>query len=324
MSRGCCFITVVVIASATLAGCQGSSLSSVKPAAVVARQVVVGPTASSKPAQTEQGSSEYLVKRGDTLYSIALDHGATYKDLMAWNNLADPHHIEVGQKLRVVPPENVGAVGATKPSGTVEERALAPAQSGQQASKDLATQKPATQTRLLTEPKVNKVPYVAEATGPSRSGSTVIERENGKPTQSAAVSPPPPEASSAVGATPGAPGSWDWPSQGKVLAEFGSGNKGLDIAGAAGDPVKAAGEGKVVYVGSGLRSYGQMVIIKHGNDYLTAYAHNRKLLVKEGQTVKMGQKIAEMGSSDSDTVKLHFEVRKHGKPVDPRAYLPSR
>ena len=101
-------------------------------------------------------------------------------------------------------------------------------------------------------------------------------------------------------------------------------NKGLDIGGNAGDPVLAVAEGKVVYAGSGLRGYGNLIIIKHDNTYLTAYAHNQALLVKEDQSVKKGQKIAEMGNSDADRVKLHFEVRKQGKPVDPIKYLPSR
>jgi lipoprotein NlpD len=116
-----------------------------------------------------------------------------------------------------------------------------------------------------------------------------------------------------------------WPHQGAVLAGFDEAkNKGLDFAGKAGDPVMAAADGKVVYAGSGLRGYGNLVILKHNNTYLTAYAHNQTLLVKEDQAVQKGQRIAEMGSTDADRVKLHFEIRKQGKPVDPTKYLPSR
>jgi lipoprotein NlpD len=116
-----------------------------------------------------------------------------------------------------------------------------------------------------------------------------------------------------------------WPNNGAVLASFDEvKNKGLDISGAAGDPVLASADGRVVYAGAGLRGYGNLVILKHNNTYLTAYAHNQKLLIKEDQSVKKGQKIAEMGSSDSDRVKLHFEVRRQGKPVDPSKYLPAR
>jgi lipoprotein NlpD len=119
--------------------------------------------------------------------------------------------------------------------------------------------------------------------------------------------------------------AWIWPTNGTVLAGFDEvKNKGLDIGGNAGDPVLAAADGRVVYVGAGLRGYGNLIILKHNNTYLTAYAHNRTLLIKEDQSVRKGQKIAEMGSSDSDRVKLHFEVRRQGKPVDPAKYLPAR
>ena len=116
-----------------------------------------------------------------------------------------------------------------------------------------------------------------------------------------------------------------WPASGSVIAGFNEAtNKGVDIAGKAGDPVVAAADGRVVYSGAGLRGYGHLVILKHNNTYLTAYAHNQKLLVKEDQNVKKGQKIAEMGNTDADRVKLHFEVRRQGKPVDPSRYLPAR
>lgn len=119
--------------------------------------------------------------------------------------------------------------------------------------------------------------------------------------------------------------SWGWPAQGPVLAGYDEvKNKGLDLGGAAGDAVLAAADGRVVYAGSGLRGYGNLIIVKHNNTYLTAYAHNQSLLVKEDQMVRKGQKIAEMGSSDADRVKLHFEVRRQGKPVDPAKYLPAR
>lgn len=119
--------------------------------------------------------------------------------------------------------------------------------------------------------------------------------------------------------------NWVWPANGVVLAGFDEvKNKGLDIGGSAGDPVVAAADGRVVYVGAGLRGYGNLIILKHDNVYLTAYAHNQTLLVKEDQAVLKGQKIAAMGNSDADRVKLHFEVRRQGKPVDPAKYLPAR
>jgi lipoprotein NlpD len=118
--------------------------------------------------------------------------------------------------------------------------------------------------------------------------------------------------------------SWMWPADGKVIATFDDGKKGIDIAGKSGQPVLAAGSGKVMYAGSGIRGYGNLVIVKHTSTLLSAYAHNKTISVKEGQTVTKGQKIAEMGDSDADAVKLHFEIRQQGKPVDPSKFLPSR
>lgn len=117
---------------------------------------------------------------------------------------------------------------------------------------------------------------------------------------------------------------WAWPATGRVVEKFEGNNKGLGIAGRTGEPVLAAGDGRVVYSGSGLRGYGQLVIIKHNDTFISAYAHNSRILVKEGQQVTKGQKIAEMGSSDADRTKLHFEIRRAGKPVDPLAHLPER
>jgi len=119
--------------------------------------------------------------------------------------------------------------------------------------------------------------------------------------------------------------SWMWPSDGRIVATFDEGkNKGIDIAGRVGQNVMAAGAGKVMYAGSGIRGYGNLVIVKHSNNLLSAYAHNRSIVVKEGQNVTKGEKIAEMGDSDADSVKLHFEIRQQGKPVDPARFLPTR
>ena len=142
------------------------------------------------------------------------------------------------------------------------------------------------------------------------------------PAPTAAVSKP---AAAPAVTTPDDEINWIWPTGGPVMTGFDEvKNKGLDIGGAAGDPVLAAADGRVVYVGAGLRGYGNLIILKHNNTYLTAYAHNQTMLVKEDQAVQKGQKIAEMGSSDADRVKLHFEVRRQGKPVDPARYLPAR
>ncbi|HWW70727.1 MAG TPA: peptidoglycan DD-metalloendopeptidase family protein, partial [Duganella sp.] len=139
------------------------------------------------------------------------------------------------------------------------------------------------------------------------------------------VRPPAAPAAPAAGTADDDKLSWMWPSDGKVIATFDEGkNKGVDIAGKAGQHVVAAGAGKVMYAGSGIRGYGNLVIVKHNNSLLSAYAHNRSIVVKEGQTVTKGQMIAEMGDSDADSVKLHFEIRQQGKPVDPSKFLPNR
>lgn len=219
----------------------------------------------------------YTVKPGDTLTRIGLDQGHATADLVRWNNLDNPNRIEVGQVLRVVPPEGDVQVAGV-PARSVVAAPVAASAAGAPASQSATAVKPA-------EPASK--PVGAQA------ADAALE--------------------------------WAWPANGTLLGGFDeSKNKGLDIAGKAGDPVLAAADGRVVYVGSSLRGYGNLIILKHNNIYLSAYAHNKTLLVKEDQSVSRGQKIAEMGNSDADRVKLHFEVRKQGKPVDPAKYLPAR
>jgi lipoprotein NlpD len=178
----------------------------------------------------------------------------------------------------------------------------------------------------LDNPNVIEVDQVLRVVPPSMDAGN---RAAAKPVTAASASMPVP--ANAPAAAPATAATNDdnlvfaWPHPGQVLSGFDeTKNKGLDFAGKAGDPVLAAADGKVVYAGSGLRGYGNLVILKHNNTYLTAYAHNQTLLVKEDQTVQKGQRIAEMGSSDADRVKLHFEIRKQGKPVDPAKLLPAR
>jgi lipoprotein NlpD len=186
-----------------------------------------------------------------------------------------------------------------------------------------------------TGPKGDKKPY-------SEANLAELQRaDNGKdvavattaPAAATAPTPPRPAIVAPAPTVPGVPApaadeeklSWIWPSEGKVIATFDEGkNKGVDIAGKAGQQVVAAGAGKVMYAGSGIRGYGNLVIVKHSNSLLSAYAHNRTIVVKEGQSVTKGQMIAEMGDSDTDSVKLHFEIRQQGKPVDPSRFLPNR
>ncbi|MCG5262868.1 LysM peptidoglycan-binding domain-containing protein [Cupriavidus gilardii] len=226
----------------------------------------------------------YRVKRGDTLYRIALENGQSYRDVAAWNNIVNANQIEVGQLLRIVPP------GADVNAATgVATMPVAPA-AVQGQPLDQAALPPA------TTPGANGA-APAGASAPAAAGTSPAAAANGE-VQLA------------------------WPARGALLGRFDEkGNKGIDISGQRGDAVLAADDGRVIHVGP-LRGYGNLVIIKHNETFLTAYGHNDKVVVTEQATVRRGQKIAEMGNTDADRVKLHFEVRRNGKPVDPMRYLP--
>ena len=233
----------------------------------------------------------YTVKPGDTLIRIGLDNGQNWKDLMRWNNLGNPNLIEVGQVIRIVPPGVDPATATSRPVTTVrvETRSLDAKPSSAIAAASAAASAPATSASAASPPPSPN----REAAPPPRDGDDDI--------------------------------NWAWPAATPVSTPFDDArNKGLVFRGKAGDPVYAAADGRVVYAGSGLRGYGNLVILKHNTTYLTAYAHNQTLLVKDDQQVKRGQKIAEMGSTDADGVQLHFEIRKQGKPIDPARLLPAR
>ena len=210
------------------------------------------------------GPGFYRVERGDTLSKIARSHRQSVQSITRWNNLTNPDSIEVGQVLRVEPPNGVAST-----SGAV--------------------------------------------------------RSNGSGSASASAAPRPAPGDNAPSSAPASSISLIWPTSGSVIRGFdGSSSKGIDIAAPAGTPVVAAAAGTVVYAGNGLRGYGNLLILKHNAEYLTAYAHNRALLVKEGETVTQGQKIAEIGDTDTNRVMLHFELRYQGRSIDPSRALPPR
>lgn len=266
---------------------------------------------SAKPADSR---GYYTVKKGDTLLHIALEVGQNYRDLVAWNNLANPNDIKVDQVLRVLPPEGGAQTGSVAVTSGVEVRPLsAPAASAPGAANK-------------TAPRGDKRAYSESALADLQKQDVTVASA---PATSAKTEPPKITDTKPAEKTPEAPGdddgvSWIWPADGKVISTFSEGKKGIDIAGKLGQPVLAAGAGKVLYAGSGIRGYGNLVIVKHTNNLLSAYAHNKTIFVKEDQTVNKGQKIAEMGNSDTDAVKLHFEIRQQGKPVDPSKFLPTR
>ena len=277
----------------------------------------------------------YTVVRGDTLHSIALDHGLDYKELAAWNNLDNPNLIRPGQQLRIKPPAGMQEapviIRPVSSSGRVEGQALGGSgPAGTESSRADPAQRPgATQDTVKSEPQARKLPYSPENLALLERGDTQVKPSVVPPVTApapAAAGPPKPDPAKADADVDDEDKvEWGRPAQGKLIAGFSEAtNKGLDIAGKPGDPVVASAPGRVVYSGSGLRGYGKLVIIKHNKTYLSAYAHNRDILVKEGQSVVRGQKIAEVGNTDADTPKLHFEIRKLGKPVDPARYLPAQ
>ncbi len=276
------------------------------------------------PAATPSGPGWYTVKRGETLYRIALDHGQDYRDVAAWNNITNPASIKEGQMLRVAPPGAPdGGAAVAKPVGagaSVEARPL------DKPTAAAVAPVAAPADGVLREPRAGKEPYSEEAYARLSAGDS-----GARPAESRTAETKPAEVKPAETRTEPAPAlgpddvAWAWPTTGKVLAAFSETNgKGIDFTGKSGDPVLAAADGKVLYAGSAIKGYGNLVIIGHKGGFNSVYAHNRKILVEEKQTVARGQKIAEMGNSDSDAVKLHFEVRKQGKPVDPGTYLPKR
>lgn len=265
----------------------------------------------------------YIVQKGDTLYSIALNHGIDQKDLAQWNNIQDPGAIHIGQQLSLSSP-----FPAAQPSLFPLPEPVPPSTAGMAAPNAVPPfeEKHMVNTdKLKVEPKAFKLPYSEQAVALLKGGVDVppvaiLKADPAAEKKTDAVTGPVPPVTEALRDDDRV--EWIWPVKGKMLEGFSESTKGIDIAGKSGQPVSASAAGKVVYSGSGLRGYGKLIIIKHNSTYLSAYAHNDKLLVKEGQTVTKGQKIAEMGSTDTNLVKLHFEIRKNGKPVDPLKHLP--
>lgn len=280
----------------------------------------------------------YVVRRGDTLRSIARDQQVNAGDLASWNHLDNPDRLEVGQVLRLAPPQVAQAPlpvpGPSDISGpgvtTAPLRTPLPVTAA--GSEPGGPAEPRTGENYKTSPKAIKEAYSPEAlrdfgklAAAAAAGAEAPTTAPGTAPNAAGTEPPEPSAAGAPATAVDNGGlDWMWPAKGKIVASFSdtANLKGIDIAGSAGTPIVASAAGKVVYAGSGLRGYGKLVIIKHNDTYLSAYAHNRAIVVKEGEMVTRGQKIAEMGNTDADQVKLHFEIRRLGKPVDPVKFLP--
>jgi lipoprotein NlpD len=287
--------STLIITLLLLVGCAGTlkapvierTQSSAKPAVQTSKSAIAKKTASEKSADWRPDS--YIVKKGDTLYAIGLEYGFDYKDIARWNEITAPTYtIKVGQALKLKAP--AGTESSPVPAAAVP--AAAP-----------ATTEGTVVSAIKTEASPQAKPLDEPVSAPAEA-KTDVAKPAEKLVDDNAV-------------------EWGWPAVGKIMTRFSDASKGLDISGSVGQPVLSAASGKVVYSGSGLRGYGKMVIIKHNTTYLSAYAHNSQIVVKEGQDVVKGQKIAEMGNSDSDSVMLHFEIRKLGQPIDPEKFLPA-
>lgn len=302
MSRICALMLAVV-----LAGCSSSGYRA--PVAdygnLSGRSALI---AGKMQRESDWRPQVHIVQKGETLYSIAFNYGFDYRELAQLNNIQNPAVISVGQEIRLFPARTM-TIASMEP---IEVRPL-----------DI---KPI-DNLLKEQPKLVKYAYSDEAM--AQIGK--VQQEPAKTPEPVKVASKPqpepkPEPAPEKSAGQAVDGElvWGMPTDGKLIAGFSeaANRKGIDIAGKLGQPIVASASGKVVYSGTGLRGYGKLVIIKHNNIYLSAYAHNDKILVKEGQSVARGQKIAEMGNSDASRVMLHFEVRSYGKPVDPANYLP--
>lgn len=281
----------------------------------------------------------YTVKKGDTLFSIGLEHGYDYKDIAQANEIKAPYTIKIGQTLKFNALKEKPVPAENKPAQENADGVITYPIGNEPATSATNTAPAVPQTVALTEPKAIREPYSdeafkkplpavkpasekpASATKPviASTSSTTKPANEVKPETKADIKP---EAKNNAESNDSV--DWIWPTKGKVIANFNdAGNKGIDIAGSMGQSITATAPGKVIYSGSDLRGYGKLVIVKHNATYLSVYAHNSQILVKEGQQVSRGQKIAEMGNTDSNTVKLHFEIRQQGKSVDPSKFLAS-
>ncbi|MCW5625467.1 MAG: peptidoglycan DD-metalloendopeptidase family protein, partial [Burkholderiales bacterium] len=304
----------------------------------------------------------YTVIRGDTLFAIALDFGFDYRELAKWNALADPSRILVGQRLRLTPPEGIDDA-EVKPLAAGTDVVIESLPSATAAGPPEPIEPPPTVAKIpvLTEPRSVTLPWSdknfvqlggvsekpvavappepaktepAKPVAASKAESSKNEPSRPEPPKPVAPVPEPPKTEAAKPSPPVVLAekaaddggfTWSWPAQGPLIYRYGeSGHlKGVGIGGKSGTPVLAAATGKVVYAGAGLRGYGKLVIIKHSDTYLSVYAHNSTIVVKEGEVVKRGRKIAEMGDTDAARVALHFEIRRFGKPIDPLPQLPA-
>jgi len=289
------------MAAIVMAGCAVRTGAPVVDRTAEAKAAPGKPPLAAKPAPrpTDARPEFHTVRKGDTLYSIALDYGLDHRELAQWNGATELSVISIGQQLRLSPPPGASvATAPLKAAPGVQARALD------------ETPIAAVDAGVKSEPRAVRAPY---------SDQTYAQMASLKPLPSPGTEQRPPSGHEGEDNI-----AWGWPASGKMISAFSDSakQKGISIAGKLGQPVLASASGRVIFSGTGIRGFGKLIVIKHNETFLSVYAHNSELLVKEGQNVAKGQKIAEMGSTDTDQVRLHFEIRRLGKPVDPIKLLP--
>ena len=315
----------LVAAGAALAGCGSPKQSGPAPVEVIEINEV--PLALPGADDPVYRPKSHTVREGETLGEIALLYGLDYTDLALWNNIPNPDLIEIGQRLQLSPPGTVpevtpiAPVKAEKPvlQRAAGEPAVAARPGGvtrtQVGVGGRATARQAAVAQV-SEPTALKIPYSEGAAERLLGQSGGAELASLSVRGSASPGGPPPNTRERNGIV------WSWPVNGQLSSRFSEDNKGIDISGPRGQPIYASARGRVIYAGSGLKGYGQLVIIKHSNEYLSTYAHNDKIFVAEGEEIERGQLIAEMGDTGSDKVALHFEIRRGSDAFDPQQFLP--
>lgn len=300
------FSCLVMASMVVLSACAQTSVS-VRPAYAsedkpLAKQPGV-PARQYEPISRDQ---PYIVQAGDTLYGISFRAGLSYREVAAWNNIGEPYTVKIGQRISLQP--------ASTNTLIVTDVSTNPVPVASTTVKPVETKAPEVKppVAIATPPAVSAAVVETPAIKP------VVPATNAVTTAAPAVAPAVANANATI---------WRWPSEGMVISRYVQGDptqQGINIGGKSGQPVKASSDGTVVYSGAGLVGYGELIIIKHNNEWLSAYAHNRRRLVAEGAKVKAGDVIAEMGRTGTMRDMLHFEIRRNGKPVDPLLYLPKQ